>query len=666
MKELRYTTHPRTAGALLWLGGSGVLVVSLIIAGALVALAVGAAIAMGSHEETVSLIDVVRLEWLIPFPAKRWYAYRYGRLVTAVPISFRLVLHCAIHAVMKATGACLVLSLGWLGGVKLVPGLPLAALGVQLGALLVLSSINSVVTGFLPTTNRYGPAVLSMAEACVHLQDWFKPARSKVCAWCGIEITRAQFGSNAALVGINGSGKTKLLFCLARSFWSVRRGKPGMRTIMLDEKRDGYPTVVGAKINARHIELLNPLDERALCAWDISEDFDTPLLAKQLAAILCPSDKGDQQPVFVRGAQRLVELLVVRLQQTARTFGLNDIVEICSDQRTLVAALRDDPRALGLARSYLGSERQGHGIALTLDTKLGPFTAVAAAMARLPGRFSLTDWYNSGRKTVLLLSNDPMHSEALQGLYAALVERLSQILLGRVEENPRDKTLLLLDEVANLGRRGSDGLAALGNLMRGGRSKGVHAVITTQSVEVLADAFGESQAKSMLGECPNLAILPPASPATRELLVRLAGNVMANATSGSDTIGSGGGSTSTSYRLEQRAAVVDAELNVMGLPTPENGIPVYARARGTGFWRGNTPPAFVRTWLPRPSKKPQHVGYIPRGPEWSAPLPLTDDDFERLGFTRPDPHMTLRELLEPPRQVAQLGPNIGGRRYEPL
>lgn len=583
-----------------------------------------------------------RLEWLFPFGvlSRSVAMYRFDRLVPAVALSHRLVWFCLGGALRRLFLGLLAVSGAWILARTLVASENVHwwALLAQLPAIAAVRFVYDHLERYWKTTNAAGPPIADMAEARFLLPS---PDEPHPIAWAGLNLSQEQTGSNFGLVGQNGSGKSLLMRILAASQLAPKDGVPSARAVWWDYKRDAYPVLIGMGISPEYIQTVSPLDARTLAAWDLASEFRTAMEAAELAEALCDDDPNERDPIWTRSAREVLQVVIESFQVAdPEEWTLLDLVEVCADPKLIAAAARANPRHAALIEQAFAYDRMTASIMRTLSTKVGRFRYVARMMAKLPRRWSIRKWYESKRPSVLLLSDDPLHSASLRPLYNAMLARMCKVLLARNEEYPSDATYVYLDEASKLK------VAGLSDLLTGARSKSVHTCVTVQSREALEEAMGKAATATILAEFPNLALLPPvASPDTRQLLLQLLGSVLARSVTVTDP-GDVTRPNSTSHALAQRAAILDSELNAMGRPTPGSGIPLIATTGGETFWRGRASKRWVDAHLPKPSTRAQHVGFIPRDTSlWCEEKALTLNDCRRLGFERPDPRSSIRQIL---------------------
>ena len=468
-----------------------------------------------------------------------------------------------------------------------------------------------------------------------------KLAQKRIMAHGGVEVPFSGTPQGVGIFGTNGSGKT-LLYRMAMRSLITARGRLTCKAVLYDYKMEYLPIVTGLGVPLDQIKILNPLDARGVAFSIINEVGEDVALAAQVAQVLIPDDPRDNQPYFVRAGRELFTSLLRVCQRRAVEFHLNDLLEVARDPLSLAGALAQDEQEAAVARTFLSSLDRAQSVLATLQTKLAPYAPVASALRRNPNSFNLLEWLTDPAPGVLLLGSDVTYSAALGPLNAVFLDRLMQHLLARSGEGMTraDEVWLGIDELPTLPK-----LARLPELARVGRWSRAPLIITAQTVESVLEVFGQQGGYDLLAEAaPNVAFTSPNSPATRQYLMHLMGHAPILHTNTSESWGASGGTSSMGWSVHPGTAAFDSSFLHMGKPSKKAGIPVIARAVGTGFWRTVAKPSYVRKWLAPESRDPGHRGYTRRDMSWTQPLPLSDADRERLGIgPRPD---TLEDALK--------------------
>ena len=277
------------------------------------------------------------------------------------------------------------------------------------------------------------------------------------------------------------------------------------RALVYDAKLEVIPQLAGMGLRAP-IVVLNPFDKRSV-AWDMAADITEPATAKQIASIFIPDEKKASQPFFSDAARQLLEgVMVAFILTRPQQWTLRDVLVALKSGTRLSAVLSSTPVTKDLVETYLSNERETKSIIATIATKLGPFDVVAALWDAAESKVSLRDWLSS--ESILVLGNDEAYRSSLDVINQVIFKRIVELLLAQ-PETTMGRTWFFLDEVKEAGN-----LDALGRLMTKGRSVGASVVLGFQDVDGMYEAFGENQAKSILGQCATKLFLRLDSPET--------------------------------------------------------------------------------------------------------------------------------------------------------
>lgn len=277
------------------------------------------------------------------------------------------------------------------------------------------------------------------------------------------------------------------------------------RAIVYDAKLEVIPQLAGMDLQAP-VVVLNPFDKRSV-AWDLAVDITEPATAKQIASIFIPEEKKASQPFFSDAARQLLEgVMVAFILTRPGQWTLRDVLVALKSGTRLAAVLSSTPVTKDLVETYLSNERETKSIIATIATKLGPLDVVAALWDSAESKVSLKEWLNT--ESILVLGNDEAYRSSLDVINQVIFKRLVELLLAQ-PETINGRTWFFLDEVKEAGN-----LDALGRLMTKGRSVGASVVLGFQDVDGMYEAFGENQAKSILGQCATKIFLRLDSPET--------------------------------------------------------------------------------------------------------------------------------------------------------
>jgi hypothetical protein len=142
----------------------------------------------------------------------------------------------------------------------------------------------------------------------------------------------------------------------------------GHRALIYDAKQDVLSVLAGMPLQCP-IHTLNPLDARAV-GWDMAADIRSPAAALQVAAILIPDAKTDNNPFFANAARHLLGgALNALIQRPERS----DVPSCC--------ALRDPSTGCSSAATtpFPASVFRHRHVQNILSTVLTPRPVIAAA-----------------------------------------------------------------------------------------------------------------------------------------------------------------------------------------------------------------------------------------------------------------------------------------------
>ena len=272
---------------------------------------------------------------------------------------------------------------------------------------------------------------------------------------------------------------------------------------------------------------------------------------------------------------------------------------------------------------FLGSLEDGRDTRLAMDilatlrSFLRPFKSLAALWSTADTKFSLADW--SKGSGLLLLGADPQRKRTMERVNKLLVQRISQVLLARDDENPVDLTWFFMDEVREAGK-----LEGLRQLLNEGRSKGVRIVLGFQDIQGLYSLYEKHEAEEMIGLCANRIFLHLDNPGTRTWASDFIGEAEEEIPQLSETEGRERSKTIT-HKIEKRRNVLPLGFHELRLASPDFGIEgwyAYPRHRN----KFHLSPEHVDQVL-----HPGHCDKLPptminRSPESQVLKPWTEED----------------------------------------
>lgn len=449
-----------------------------------------------------------------------------------------------------------------------------------------------------------------------------KKSANRPIPWGGVEFDDEELAPHYAVMGMTSSGKTLIIRMLMKAVLCPDGSGLRCRAVVYDPKRDFYPLLVGMGVKPAQIRVMHPFDARSV-AWDIAADVRDPAASRQVAEILSPPEKQNVQPFFVNASIDLVAAVMNSLRVLRPdNWTLNDVVEAATAPDRLRAILAVTPDGRDVERVYFGgSPETGANVVSTIRTKLASYATAARLSARAKEKVSLAAWARSLEPEVLLLGTDDTNAATLDPLNRAIFLRASQLVTGRIDENPPDESWFFVDEARWAGR-----LEGLSGLLLKGRSKGAHVVLGFQDILGLREAYDGMVADELVGQCGNLAVLKLNSPETMTWAARYFGNYEEYVPSYGSSSGGESGTSSVNYNFTTRQAILEQEFRDMPLPKIGRGIR-GAFASPDRTWQDTIPPRFVERYLVSASND---SGFVARDAGDQDPLPWGVDFLEAL------------------------------------
>ncbi len=433
------------------------------------------------------------------------------------------------------------------------------------------------------------------------------------------------------------------------------------RALVYDPKQEILPVIYNLISPASRVQVLHPLDLRG-CAWDLAEDIDGPVSARQLATILIPekaSSSAGSESFFneaVRDLMTGVLLAFINCVPKEKAWTFRDVILTMLYQPYLKHILSLDqtrqdkpfPIASRLRQSYLdGDDRTVNNIRASINAKLSIFEPVAAvwhwAQKKQGQVFSLSKWLKDDCRDVLVLGNDEASRAAIDAINQAIFKRATELLLARRELTPSEKesgenlTWFFLDEVREAGR-----LDGLSRLLTKGRSKGASVVLGFQDIDGLRATYGEEVASEICGQCGSIAILKLSSPSTAQWACEVFGRRLTEASSRSRQTTAEGVTRTSSANEEERPFLYSADFLYMPKTSQTNGLTGFFkgsyRDKSEGFEETLPWDSYIEHHRPKPHPNAHSKVNRQYGNSWPRPVaqhyldPWDQEDWDRLGF----------------------------------
>lgn len=214
-------------------------------------------------------------------------------------------------------------------------------------------------------------------------------------------------------------------------------------------------------------------------AWDIGKDVGKSRnRARTLAARLIPI--GDKDPMWSNAAQMsFVACCCKLIFEEGDKWGWGELYDLLSSPISTLKEISQTyyPPA---ARAVADAEsKTTQSIVINLDAFCADVFEMADAWRNAKNKISFVDWFRDEShpvKTIILQGSGEFEGLArayIQGILGLLI---AQTVSPTLTENDTRKTIIFIDELAQLGK-----IAGLEKFMEVGRGKGISAILATQS-----------------------------------------------------------------------------------------------------------------------------------------------------------------------------------------
>jgi hypothetical protein len=176
--------------------------------------------------------------------------------------------------------------------------------------------------------------------------------------WAMQDLPIEEAVKHFAICGCIGSGKTTAIDLLLQSIAPRFRAgwKRPEQLVVFDGKCDLVPKLAGLGLNVReesvrdqNVWLLNPFDHDT-AVWHVAEAVNQPAMARYLASLLVPEEKGSVAPYFPQAAQQLVFCVLLALNRIAPgQWTLRDLLLALETKERIAAITEKHGRARSLA-----------------------------------------------------------------------------------------------------------------------------------------------------------------------------------------------------------------------------------------------------------------------------------------------------------------------------
>lgn len=457
---------------------------------------------------------------------------------------------------------------------------------------------------------------------------------ANVIPWGGVEFDEDDLAPHYVATGMTGSGKTLTIRMLMRAVLAPGGHGLKSRAVIYDPKQDFLPLLVGMGVPESSIHVFHPFDARSI-AWDIAKDVTDAAASRQFAEILAAEEDHSPQRFFINATIDVVSA-VIDVFRTLRpgNWTLNDVVEATASLDHLRGVLSLNRGGRDVLQIYIESNTEtGANVISSVRSKIARYETAARLSARAQKRVSLTDWLREDQPHIILLGTDDKNSATLDPINRAIFLRAAQLVCGRLDEYPEDRSWFFVDEARWAGK-----LEGLASLLIKGRSKGAHVVLGFQDILGMRAVYKEGVADELIGQCGNKAIMKLNSPETMAWASNCFQKYEEYTASFGSSSGAQGSSSNVNYNLNVRQAMMEQEFMNFPLPTKSEGI-VGAFVTPHDIWQGKIEPKFIKRYLTEPANLP---GFTPRDIKEQEPLHWQPDFLpslraaaERAGTTLP-------------------------------
>ncbi len=465
---------------------------------------------------------------------------------------------------------------------------------------------------------------------------------------------------NCLTVGSVGSGKTLII---ERSMFSLLKGS-GYRSLVYDPKLELLPVLAGLG-RWEDVRILNPFDARSYC-YDIAEDFEDPVAARQFANLLIPDNAfGKDDGFWIQASREMVYGVITSLILCARekSFTFADVIRGCLSKPYLKFFLEQEKTRSGvpfyegtrIRDSFLeGDDRLIKNLMSSLGAYLGVYAPLAAAWQKSyegsesepARRFCFKNWIKGNELAVL--GNDESARAAIDPINRILISRAVEITLSQDDLKPEQVdlgenfTFFWFDEIREAGR-----LDSLPRLLLKGRSKGASVFLGLQSNGGLSAVYSPEVAAEMLGQFGCIGVLRLNDPTTAMWASDVFGRAVVDSKSKGTSSSNDGMSRSAQISEVERHLIQSAEFLYLPKTNKENGLTGYFRNSyrrvSDGFRDHIDWDPDISQFLAQRSTERAHRAFEPRDKRELYLLPFTKKDWARLGFAGDPPELHPQE-----------------------
>lgn len=435
--------------------------------------------------------------------------------------------------------------------------------------------------------------------------------------------------TNGFILGSSETGKTLCMASYAHSYVKPN-GRLKSKLVVHDAHAEWASILRGLSVRQSDIIVSNPFSAMAEASWSVAHDYEHVGQARTLAQSLIPDEhESKSQPYFSNAARSVTEAVIAALMINApRRWELYDLLFILSRPHLCVWVLGHVPGLVDVVAQHLYEPRQAAGVFGSIQASVSLLMPVAAVMRRARTRYSLRQWCKSDElRQAFLLSSDAEMYAPVNRLNAIMLETITRAFLSREKASVGEvRAAFLIDELPVLGK-----VPSVPRALKENRKVGCRTVFCSQSLEVLAEMYGQNLALDMLNQCSARGFTMPITVGAAEYLNRIAGVVKMPETSYGESWGSSGNGYSMNTGNTIHQHFLTSELSNLGRPSPRRGIPAATVIDGIP-WSGFIDPRWLSKHLGSRPDDIEALALSRKPAEWALPVELTEHDWARLGF----------------------------------
>lgn len=295
----------------------------------------------------------------------------------------------------------------------------------------------------------------------------------------GIRLSDEQIAKGITAIGSSGAGKTQLIHRL----WPQLKAS-GWRGLIVDGAKGDFSS---ASLY-QDCEIIAPWHDGL--AWDIGRDCTSRAAAIELAARIIPA--SDKDPMWGNAARMILTVSVCYLIATQGTgWGWGELwAEMIQPlQVTKERAAVYYPPAIPLLADAESKTTQS--VLINMLAFAASIYELAMAWGNAPAerRISILSWLmDEGDRRSFILQANGEFSQTARGYIQGVVGLCSAAVISpRMSESKTRRTLILIDEAAQLGR-----LEGIEKFVEVGRGKTTTFLLATQSPSQLREVYGEN------------------------------------------------------------------------------------------------------------------------------------------------------------------------------